>query len=98
MTQGLKFRIQKVEGLYFLCSENIGADQLRVYCKADLRLCLRISKNPFFSQQGSYVTSIDLLYAEKIAGIARSIFLQTFIKNYTVSLYYICHRLTLLAC
>ena len=26
---GLKFRIQKVEGLYYLCSEKKGADQLR---------------------------------------------------------------------
>ena len=29
MDRGLKFRIQKVEGLYYLCSENKGADQLR---------------------------------------------------------------------
>ena len=30
---GLKFRISKVEGLYYLCSENKGADQLRVTAK-----------------------------------------------------------------
>ena len=29
MTRGLKFRIKKVEGLFYLCSENKGADQLR---------------------------------------------------------------------
>ena len=29
MARGLKFRIQKVEGLYYPCSENKGADQLR---------------------------------------------------------------------
>ena len=40
--RGLKFRIKKVEGLYYPCSENKGADQLRGYCKADLRLCFRI--------------------------------------------------------
>ena len=28
MARGLKFRIQKVEGLYYPCSENRGADQL----------------------------------------------------------------------
>ena len=28
-----------VEGLYYLCSENKGADQLRGYREADLRLC-----------------------------------------------------------
>ena len=29
MARGLKFRIYKVEGLYYLSSENKGADQLR---------------------------------------------------------------------
>ena len=29
MVRGLKFRIWKVEGLFYLCSENKGADQLR---------------------------------------------------------------------
>ena len=29
MARGLKFRIKKVEGLYYLCSENKGANQLR---------------------------------------------------------------------
>ena len=33
ITRGLKFRIQKVEGLYYPCSENKGADQLRVTAK-----------------------------------------------------------------
>ena len=28
MVRGLKFRIQKVEGLYYLCSENKGTDEL----------------------------------------------------------------------
>ena len=28
-SRGLKFQIQKVEGLHFLCSENKGADQFR---------------------------------------------------------------------
>ena len=30
MAGGLKLRIKKVEGLYYLCSENKGAVQLRV--------------------------------------------------------------------
>ena len=29
MARGLEFRIKIVEGLYYLCSENKGADQLR---------------------------------------------------------------------
>ena len=42
MARGLKFWIYKVKGLYFLCSENKGADKLRGYREADLRLCFRI--------------------------------------------------------
>ena len=46
---GLKFWIKEVEGLFYPCSENKGADQLRGYREADLRLCFRICKNPVFS-------------------------------------------------
>ena len=49
MAIGLKFRIYEVEGLYYLCSENKGADQLRGYREADLRLCFRICKMLVFS-------------------------------------------------
>ena len=40
--RSLKFWIYKVEELYYPCSENKGADQLRGYREADLRLCFRI--------------------------------------------------------
>ena len=53
MARGLKFRIKIVQGLYYPCSENKGADQLRGYREVDLRLCFRICKNPFFSRRGS---------------------------------------------
>ena len=52
--RGLKFQIQKVEGWYYLCSKNKGADQLRGYREADLHLCFRICKKLVFSQRGSY--------------------------------------------
>ena len=55
MARGLQFRIYEVEGLYYLCIENKGADQLRGYCEADLRLCFRICKKPVFSRHGSYI-------------------------------------------
>ena len=42
MARGLKFRIQKLEGLYYLCSDNKVADQLRGHREAELRLCFRI--------------------------------------------------------
>ena len=45
IARGLKFRIYKEEGLYYLCSENKGADQLCSYREADLGLCFRICKS-----------------------------------------------------
>ena len=53
MARGLKFLIKEVEGLYYPCSENKDADQLRGYREADLRLCFLICKNPVFSGRGS---------------------------------------------
>ena len=49
MARGLKFRIKELEGLYYLFGENKGADQLRGYREADLRLCFRICKTLVFS-------------------------------------------------
>ena len=56
MARGLKFRIYKVEGLYYLCSENKDADQLRSYCAADLCLCFRIWKS-WFSHNAAHIDS-----------------------------------------
>ena len=52
-----------VEGLYYPYSENKGADQLRGYREADLRLCLRICKKPVFSRRSSnlYIYALMLL-------------------------------------
>ena len=44
-----------VEGLFYLCCENKGTDQLRGYREADLRLCFRIFKKPVFSRLGSFL-------------------------------------------
>ena len=49
MSRCLKFQFYEVEGLYYPCSEIKGADQLRGYGEADLRLCFRICKKPVFS-------------------------------------------------
>ena len=54
MARGLKVWIYEVEGLYYPCSENKGADQLCGNRTTDLRLCFRICKNPVFSCRGSY--------------------------------------------
>ena len=47
MARGFKFWTFEEEGLFHLCSENKGADQLRRYCAADLRLCFHICKSRF---------------------------------------------------
>ena len=49
MVRGLKFSIKEVEGLYNLCSENKGADQLGSPCAADLCLWFCICKKQVFS-------------------------------------------------
>ena len=54
MVRGLKFWIQKVEELYHPCSENKGADQLRSYFEADLRLCFRLCRLLVFPCGGSF--------------------------------------------
>ena len=55
MARGLKFRIQEVEGLCYLFSENKGTDQLCGYCTADLRLC-------FSHKQKSDILKMQLKY------------------------------------
>ena len=52
--QSLNFRIEEEEEVYYPCSENKGADQLRGYREADLRLCFRISRLLVFSRGGSF--------------------------------------------
>ena len=42
--RSLKFRIYEEEEVYYPCSENKGADQLRGYREADLRLCFRLCR------------------------------------------------------
>ena len=50
--------------MYYPCSENKGADQLRGYREADLRLCFRIYKKPVFSQRGSYIVAVHACFIE----------------------------------
>ena len=56
--KSLKFRIKVEEELYYPSSENKGADQLRGYREADLRLCFRLCKLLVFPWGGSYVIII----------------------------------------
>ena len=59
--RSLKFRIEVEEKLYYPSSENKGADQLRGYREADLRLCFRLCILLVFSRCGSNVISTDVL-------------------------------------
>ena len=65
MARSLKFWIYGEEELYYPCSNNKCADQLRIYCTADLRLCFSIGKYPVVSWYGSYVTFISELTSYK---------------------------------
>ena len=47
MARGLKIWIEEVEGLYFPCSENKGADQLRVTAKLICVFVFAYAKNRF---------------------------------------------------
>ena len=64
MIKGLKFRIKKAERLYYLCSENKGADHLRGHREADLRLCFRICKKPVFSRRCSNTIHCNFTMAQ----------------------------------
>ena len=51
--RSLKFQIKVEEELYYPSSENKGADQLRGYREADLRLCFHLCRLLVFSRGGS---------------------------------------------
>ena len=54
----LKFwRCEEERLYYYPSSENKGADQLRSYCEADLRLCFRICSLLVFWCGGSFIES-----------------------------------------
>ena len=48
--RSLKFRTYEEEEVYYPYSENKGADQLRSYLEADLRLCFHLCKSLVFSK------------------------------------------------
>ena len=75
MARGLKFRIYEVEGLYYLFSENKGADQLRSYCAADLRLLKSwfshsILSNPLYSPT-QFVAACRFSAKENVSNLKR---------------------------
>ena len=48
--------LEEVEGLYYSCSENRGADG---YCTVDLLICFHICKNRFSHDTAHFVTALS---------------------------------------
>ena len=63
--RSLKFRILVEEEFYYPCSKNKGADQLRGYPEADLRLCFCICRLLVFSRGGSYIVCFVMIIQGK---------------------------------
>ena len=57
--RSLKFQIYEEEEVDYPCSENKGADQLRGYREADLRLCFRLCRLLVFPFGGSNADKTD---------------------------------------
>ena len=71
MARGVKFRILEVEGLYYPCSENKGAD----YREADLRLFVAYAKVRFSHDAAHLAMIIDRPDITSAATIIQSIVL-----------------------
>ena len=56
MARGLEFRIFKIEGLYYLCRENKGADQLVVTAKLICVFVFSYAKR-WFSHDAAHLVS-----------------------------------------
>ena len=52
--------------MYYPCSENKGADQLRGYREADLRLCFRPCKLLVFSRTGSNILTPCIFHCDTL--------------------------------
>ena len=67
--RSLKFRIKVEEELYYPSSENKGADQLRGYREADLRLCFRLCRLLVFPCGGSFYDKNSLFDLIQFVGL-----------------------------
>ena len=63
--RSLKFWSSVEEKLYYPSSENKGADQLRGYREADLRLCFRLCRLLVFPRGGSDVKKLELTFQSR---------------------------------
>ena len=63
----LKFRIKVEKGLYYPSSQNKGADQLRGYREADLRLCFRLCRLLVFHEAAQILSNKAILNRHMVA-------------------------------
>ena len=67
--------------MYYACSENKGADQLRGYPEAGLRLCFRICRLLVFSSGGSILKKfnncLDLFETVSVSKVFHQYFFQS---------------------
>ena len=68
--------------MYYLRSENKGADQLRGYREADLRLCFRICRLFVFSRGSSNALFKFLNIKDKILAINVDFRTRSFARDY----------------
>ena len=66
MARSLKFCIEEIEGLYYLCSENKGTDQLRGHSPADLHICFHIHEKQVFSLRSSLTSHKVLSHRQTV--------------------------------
>ena len=62
--------------MYYPCSENKGADKLKlcIYCTADLRLCFRIIGRFRFSHESTRIITADVCMKMREVSVARQVF------------------------
>ena len=85
----LVIRIQVEKILYYQGSENKGADLLRGYREADLRLCFRICKNPVSHDAAHYRKRTCFPNSSKSRSIFSS-FAYALVKVYSVLIVLMC--------
>ena len=63
MARGWKFQILKEEGLYYLCSENKGADQLHSYVRLIYAFAFAYAKFQFLHDTAQIANKFSSLFA-----------------------------------
>ena len=81
MARGLKFRTLEVEGLYYLYSQNKGADQLAGYHEADLRLLFAYAKIRFSHDVAHLLIIFYCCTTRFVSGLIRNLVYFTTLRN-----------------